>query len=147
MKEENAMSTMAGDEINDRVNAGRQTIEMAPEDGAELEPRRVPPTVVVAGIGAALLGVGLLAYLLYRNRRRRTTLEQLRAALPERMSELRHQGVERMGDLRELGRERVGDLRELGRGRMGDLRELGRGRMGELRDLGDELRARLKKAL
>jgi len=136
MKEENAMSTMAGDEINDRVNAGRQTIEMAPEDGAELEPRRVPPTVVVAGIGAALLGVGLLAYLLYRNRRRRTTLEQLRAALPERMSELRHQGVERMGDLRELGR-----------GRMGDLRELGRGRMGDLRDLGDELRTRLKKTL
>ena len=119
------MRTMADDEINYRVNAGRQTIEMAPEDGAELEPRRMPPTVVVAGIGAALLGVGLLAYLLYRNRRRRTTLEQWRAALPGRMSELRHQGVERMGDLRELGR----------------------GRMGELRDLGDELRARLRKTL
>lgn len=121
------MSTMADDDVNDRVNAGRHKIAMATEEeeGEELEPRRVPPTVVVAGIGAALLGVGLLAYLLYRNRRRRTIVQEWRSALPGRMSE----------------------LRELGAGRMHDLRELSAGRMSELRDLTDELRAKLKKAL
>ena len=119
------MSTMADDDINDRINAGRQTIEMAGEEADELEPRRIPPTVVVAGIGAALLGVGLLAWMLYRSRRRRTLVEQLQATLPGRVSDLRHMSAERIGSLRDRGGERMSDLR----------------------DLGDELRARIRKAL
>jgi hypothetical protein len=120
------MSTMPDDEIDDRVRAGRQAIEMANEEADEdLEPRRVPPQVVVAGIGAALLGVGLIAWMIYRNRRRRSMVERWRGTLPGRVSDLRSLGMDRIGGLRDLGSERIGDLR----------------------DLGDELRARLKKAL
>jgi hypothetical protein len=106
MKEENPMSTMADDDINNRINAGRKPIEMSREEMEDtLEPRRVPPGVVAAGIGAALLGVGLIAWMLYRRRQRRTLLDQLQAALPERVSDLRELGTERMSDLRDLTAE------------------------------------------
>lgn len=99
------MGTMADDEINKRINAGRQAIEMAREEEDDLGPRRVPPQVVVAGIGAALLGVGLIAYLIYRNRQRRTLLQQWRTALPGRVTDLRDYSGERMGNLRDFGGE------------------------------------------
>jgi hypothetical protein len=102
------MSTMADDDINRRIDAGQRTIEMAREDTDEVEARRVPTAVVAAGIGVALVGIGLIGWMLYRSRRRRTLLEQLQSALPERVSELRDLSETLRGELRERG----GDLRE-----------------------------------
>ena len=118
------MNTMPEDDINARVEAGRQAIELA-RDEEEAEPRRVPPAVVAAGVGAAIIGLGLIGWLIYRNRRRRTLIEQLQAALPTRVSDLKELGA----GLRDRGLE----LGQEVRGRGGDLR--------------DELRSRLKKAL
>jgi hypothetical protein len=118
------MSTMA-DDINDQINAGRKTIAVASEDPDEMEPRRVPPAMIAAGVGAAVVGLGLLGWLIYRSRRRRNLIQQLQASLPGRVSE----------------------LREMGAGRLGDLRDLGVERMGDVRSLRDEVRRRLKKAL
>ncbi|TMD97404.1 MAG: hypothetical protein E6I72_06265 [Chloroflexi bacterium] len=105
------MSTMA-DDINEQVNAGRKTIAMSTEEADELEPRRVPPAVIAAGVGAAVIGLGLLGWLIYRSRRRRTLLEQLQAALPDRMSELRDLGVDWRDQLRERGVDWRDQLRE-----------------------------------
>ncbi len=128
------MRTMA-DDINKQINAGRKSIAVASEDPDEMEPRRVPPAMIVAGVGAAVVGLGLLGWLIYRSRRRRNLIRQLQASLPGRVSELR-----------ELGAGRLGELRELGAGRLGDLRDLGVERMGDVRSLRDEVRRRLKKA-
>lgn len=118
------MSTMA-DDINEKINAGRKTIAVASEEPEEMEPRRVPPAMIAAGVGAAVVGLGLLGWLIYRSRRRRNLIQQLQASLPGRVSE----------------------LRELGAGRLGDLRDLGAERMGDVRSLRDEVRRRFKKAL
>ena len=99
---------MADDDINRRIDAGQRTIEMAREDMEETEPRRVPRAVVAAGIGAALLGIGLIGWMLYRSRRRRNLLEQLQATLPGRVSELRDLSE----TLRDELRDRGGELRE-----------------------------------
>jgi hypothetical protein len=118
------MRTMA-DDMNEKVKTGRKTIAIASEDPDEMEPRRVPPAVIAAGVGAAVVGLGLLGWLIYRNRRRRNLIQQLQASLPVRVSE----------------------LRELGAGRLGDLRDLGAERMGDVRSLRDEVRRRFRKAL
>jgi hypothetical protein len=118
------VSTMK-DEIDEKTNSGRKTIAVASDDPDEMEPRRVPPAMVAAGVGAALVGLGLIGWLIYRSRRRQNLVRQLQATLPGRISELRDLGVERLGDLRELGVERVGDVRSLR----------------------DEVRRRLRKAL
>ena len=117
------MGTMPEDDINASTEAGRQTIELAREE--EMEPRRVPAAVVAAGVGAAIVGLGLVGWLIYRSRRRRTLIQQLQAALPTS----------------------VGDLRELGVGLRDRGVVLGQGMRGRGVDLRDELRSRLKKAL
>ena len=93
------MGTLADDDINDRINAGRQTIEMSHEDEMDdMYARRVPPAVIAAGVGMALVGLGLIGWLVYRNRRRRTLVEQIQAALPGRLREIRDV---RLSDLRD----------------------------------------------
>jgi hypothetical protein len=107
------MGTMPDDEINARIEAGRQQIELAREEELELEaPRRVPPAVVAAGVGAALVGLGLLGWLIYRNRRRRNLIEQLQATLPGRVSELRELGIGLRDRGFELGHEMRGRLKK-----------------------------------
>jgi hypothetical protein len=118
------MSTMPEDDINARIEAGRQAIELARDD-EQMEQRRVPPAVVAAGVGAAIVGLGLIGWLIYRSRRRRRLIDQLQAAIPGRVSDLRELGM----GLRDRGLELGQEMR---------------GRGGELRD---ELRSRWKKAL
>lgn len=118
------MRNMPDDDINARIEAGRQQIEMAHDEETE-EPRRVPPAVIAAGVGAAIVGLGLIGWMIYRSRRRRTLMAQLQAALPGRIDDLRELGV----GLRERGLELGQEVRGRGTG------------------LRDELRSRLKKAL
>jgi hypothetical protein len=103
MDKEKDMGTLADDDINDRINAGRQTIEMSREE-MEDDPYgpRVPPGVIAAGVGMALVGLGVVAWMVYRSRRRRTLVQQIQAVLPERLRELRELGDGRMRDLRDV---------------------------------------------
>lgn len=103
----------------------RKTISLRSEEPDEMESRRVPMAVIAAGVGAAVVGLGLLGWWIYRNRRRQNLIDQLRTALPVRAGDLRERGMARLGDLREMGTERIGDVRLLR----------------------DEVRRRLKKAL
>lgn len=102
-KETDDMGTLAEDDINERINAGRQAIEMSREEEMD-DPyaRRVPPGVVAAGVGVALVGLGLIGWMVYRSRRRRTLVQQIQAALPDRLRELRELGDVRMRDLRDV---------------------------------------------
>jgi hypothetical protein len=96
---------MPEDDINARIEAGRQQIEMARDE--EMEARRVPPAVIAAGVGAAVVGLGLIGWMIYRSRRRRTLVEQLQAALPSRVGELRELGL----GLRDRGIDVTDELR------------------------------------
>lgn len=113
MKKETDMGTLAGDDINDRINAGRQTIEMSREDlDDDMYARRVPPGVIAAGVGVALVGLGLIGWMVYRSRRRRTLVQQIQAALPDRLRELRELGDVRMRDLRDARDELLERVRK-----------------------------------
>jgi hypothetical protein len=101
-KEKDDMGTLADDDINERINAGRQTIEMSSEDMEDPYAWRVPPGVIAAGVGVALVGLGVIGWMVYRSRRRRTLVEQIQAALPERLRDLRELGDVRMRDLRDV---------------------------------------------
>jgi hypothetical protein len=74
--------------------------------------RRVPPAVVAAGVGAAIVGLGLIGWLIYRSRRRRNLIEQLQATLPGRVSDLRDLGLGLRDRGYELGQEWRGRLKK-----------------------------------
>lgn len=116
MKKETDMGTLADDDINDRISAGRQTIEMSREDMDDMEGQyamRVPPAAVVAGLGVALVGIGVIGWLIYRNRRKRTLIEQIQASLPDRLRDLRELRDVRMRDLREARDELLERLKSV----------------------------------
>ena len=52
------------------------------QDVTEMDILRVPPAVVAAGVVAAVVGVGVLGWLLFRNRRRVTLVQRLQDAIP-----------------------------------------------------------------
>jgi hypothetical protein len=106
------MDTMPEDDINARIEAGRQAIDLAREDEGMDEPRRVPPAVIAAGVGAALVGLGLIGWLVYRSRRQRNLIEQLQASVPGRVSELRELGAGLRDRGYELGQEMRGRLKK-----------------------------------
>ena len=114
MNEESEMSTMP-DDVNDKINSGRQTLSMSRDEPDEMEPRRVPPAVIAAGVGAAIVGLGLLGWLLYRSRRRRTLMQQLQASLPDRvrdLHELQASLPDRVRELRGVGDDLLERLRK-----------------------------------
>jgi hypothetical protein len=135
------MDTMANDEINERISAGRQAIGIHdPDQGtAEMEPQRVPTAVIAAGIGVALVGVGLLGWWFYRSRRRRNLIEQIRASLPDRMRDARDLGDQ----IRTSLPDRMRDARELS----DQIRGSVPGRMRDARALRDDLMERLRKVV
>jgi hypothetical protein len=81
------MSTIAG-QINDQITAGRRTIERSLNDVKDLEMPDVPPVAIAAGVAAALMAFGVLGWLIYRSRRRRTIVERLQEAVPDGVREL-----------------------------------------------------------
>src|SRR5262245_14664733 len=116
------MGSMANDDIDARIGAGRKQIEIAqdPERG-ETEPRRVPPAAIAAGVGAAIIGLGLIGWMIYRSRRRPNVIKQLQDALPSRVSAARELGVGLRDRGLVLGQEVRGrgiDLRDELRGRV-----------------------------
>lgn len=71
-------------------------------DPGEGQLRTVPPGVIAAGVVAAVLGVGIVGWLIFRNRRRMTLgrrLRDLQGALPDRVRELQGAIPDRVRDL------------------------------------------------
>lgn len=75
------MNTFA-DEIQSQINAGRRTIERSFDDVREIEMPDLPPAVVAAGVVAAVVGLGVIGWLVFRSRRRRTIVQRLQDAIP-----------------------------------------------------------------
>ncbi len=81
------MSTIA-EQINDQITAGRRTIERSLNDVKDLEMPDVPPVAIAAGVAAALMAFGVLGWLIYRSRRRKTIVQRLQDAVPDGVREL-----------------------------------------------------------
>ena len=77
-----------GDEINDQISAGRRTIERSLDDMRELELPRVPPALVAVGAVTGIVALGIVGWLLYRAGRRRSLMQRVQDALPDKVREL-----------------------------------------------------------
>jgi len=75
------MNTLAG-EIQSQLNAGRRTIERSLDDVKDMEMPEVPPAVVAAGVVAAVVGLGIIGWMVFRRRRRPTIVQRLQDAIP-----------------------------------------------------------------
>jgi hypothetical protein len=87
MNEEDDMSTFA-DEISNQIDAGRQTIERSLSDLRDMDMKQVPPVAYAAAGLFVVAGIGLVGWMVYRNRRRRTLVQRLQDALPDTVREL-----------------------------------------------------------
>lgn len=74
------MNTLT-DEIQGQISAGRRTIERSLDDVKDMELPEVPPAVVAAGVVAAVVGLGIIGWMVFR-RRRRTIVQRLQDAIP-----------------------------------------------------------------
>jgi hypothetical protein len=82
------MSTLTG-QINEQIGAGRKTIEHSFGEMKEMDIRKVPqPALVTAGIVTAVVAVGIVGWMVYRNRRRRTLVQRLQRAIPDSVRDL-----------------------------------------------------------
>jgi hypothetical protein len=87
MHEEADMSTI-GDEISNQIEAGRKTIVRSLDDMKEIDVRDVPPAVYVAAGMVGVLAIGVVGWMFYRSRRRRTLVERFQEAIPDKVREL-----------------------------------------------------------
>ena len=83
MNQEEDMNTVA--EIQGSIEAGRRTIGRSLDDVREME---LPPAVVAAGVVAAAVGLGIIGWMLFRSRRRRTIVQRLQDAIPGSVRDL-----------------------------------------------------------
>jgi sensor c-di-GMP phosphodiesterase-like protein len=81
------MSTLT-DDIGSQIAAGRERIEKSMDDFKDLDVRQVPPAAYVAAGMVGLIGLGVLGWMIYRSRRRRTLVQRLQDALPDKVREL-----------------------------------------------------------
>ena len=94
---------MLPSEVNEQVRRGMSRMEEGPESAmveADDETRQMPSPGVMLGVGMAIVGLGVLGWLIYRSRRRETFLKQLRGALPISMDELRDEVGSRLQRVR-----------------------------------------------
>jgi hypothetical protein len=81
---------MLADDINDQIDAGRRTMDEAEADLATTdESRQMPSAGVMFGVGMAIIGLGVLGWMIYRSRQRRTLVQQLTSAIPVSIDDLR----------------------------------------------------------
>ena len=82
------MSTLAG-QINNKIHAGRKSIEHSFPEMKEVAVSKLPPAAfVAAGFATAVIAVGAIGWMLYRSGRHRTLVERLQGALPASVREL-----------------------------------------------------------
>lgn len=75
------MNTLS-DGIQTQINAGRRTIERSLDDVRDMEMPEVPPAVIAAGVVAAVVGLGIVGWMVFRSRRGRTIAQRLQDAIP-----------------------------------------------------------------
>jgi len=75
------MNTLA-DGIQTQINAGRRTIERSLDDVRDMEMPEVPPAVIAAGVVAAVVGLGIIGWMVFRSRRGRSIAQRLQDAIP-----------------------------------------------------------------
>jgi Flp pilus assembly protein TadB len=82
---------MLADDINEQIKAGRQTMEESDLDMQEPETaRQMPSAGVMLGVGMAIVGLGVLGWLIYRRRQQsRTLVQQLAHRLPVVLDDMR----------------------------------------------------------
>jgi hypothetical protein len=81
VNQEEDMNTLT-DEIQTQINAGRRTIERSLDDVRDMEMPEVPPAVIAAGVVAAVVGLGIIGWMVFRSRRGRTIAQRLQDAIP-----------------------------------------------------------------
>lgn len=74
--------------MNDTIDKGRRTIELAEGEIDERDERRVPPVAVMAGVVAAVVGLGVLGWMIYRRRQRRNLIQQIQDVIPDYVRDL-----------------------------------------------------------
>lgn len=79
------MSTV---DINDQIKAGRRTIDRSLDTVRDMDMPEVPPAVVAAGVVAAVVAVGVIGWMVYRSRQRRTLVQRLQDAIPDSVRDL-----------------------------------------------------------
>ncbi|HEY3086045.1 MAG TPA: hypothetical protein VGK28_11350 [Candidatus Dormibacteraeota bacterium] len=81
---------MLADDINEQIKAGRQTMEESEEQMREPESRQMPSAGVMLGVGVAIIGLGLLGWMIYRRRQQsRTLVQQLTHRIPIVLDDVR----------------------------------------------------------
>lgn len=83
----NEMSTLT-DEISSQIAAGRKTIERSLDEMKEFDVRQVPPAAYVAAGLVGVLALGVVGWMIYRSRSRRTLVERFQDAIPDKVREL-----------------------------------------------------------
>ena len=84
------MSTIAG-EINKQISAGRKSMERSINDAKDMDMPSMPPAgMIAAGVVGAVVAIGIVGWLVYRSRRRRSLVERLQDALPDSVRDLPH---------------------------------------------------------
>ncbi|HKW70518.1 MAG TPA: hypothetical protein VJP81_08025 [Candidatus Dormibacteraeota bacterium] len=81
------MNTLT-DQISSQVDSGRQTIERSLAEIKQLDVRHMPPAVFVAGAVMATAIAAGVVWMVYRRRQRRTLVQRLQEALPDRVRDL-----------------------------------------------------------
>ena len=96
------------EEMNDKIDGGRRTIELSQGDEMdEMEARRVPPVAIMAGVVAAVVGLGVLGWMIYRSRRRRDLIQQIQDAIPDYVRDLPGELRDLPGELRSRVKARL----------------------------------------
>ena len=83
--------SMLADDIDSQIGRGKKSTE-EPESAlvdSEDDARQMPSAGVMLGVGMAIVGLGVLGWMIYRSRRRQTLIKQLTEALPVSIDELR----------------------------------------------------------
>ena len=74
--------------MNDTIDKGRRTIELSEGEIDAMEERRVPPVAIMAGVVSAVVGLGVLGWMIYRRRQRRDLIRQIQDAIPDYVRDL-----------------------------------------------------------
>ncbi|HEV2140750.1 MAG TPA: hypothetical protein VGT01_06115 [Candidatus Dormibacteraeota bacterium] len=75
-------------EIDDEISARRRMHERSLDDMRDLELPRVPAGLVAAGAVTGIVALGIVGWLLYRSSRRKSLMQRLQDALPDKVREL-----------------------------------------------------------
>jgi hypothetical protein len=83
---------MLRNDVDERTKAGRTAMNESDEEMVEAQPRQLPPAPVMLGVGMAIIGLGILGWMIYRRRQQsRTLVQQLAERLPIALDDVREE--------------------------------------------------------